>query len=470
MSTTTGHGVSVAPEKSPVQGGAPAHATSRRRRRSSATEPEYEVPDDYFNVTEAAAVPAEQEQEDVEEEVHRQTSQALASPKSEQSVPREEPISTKLREAPVSKWTTELYTISYLILFSILGSLARLGLQALTFYPGAPVTLSSVWPNFAGCLIMGFLVEDRKLFRFEWGTPKYDQHPKKATKDEEAGSSSDHIAQDLATAKKAHLATKKTIPLYIGLATGFCGSLTSFSSFIRDIFLALSNDLPVPSGSASTPRNGGYSFLALLAVMIATISLSFSGFYIGIHLAVGLEPVTPSLPYWWTRKVLDRLAVVLGWGSWIGAIILSIVPPDRFANHDAAEVWRGTATFALVFAPLGCLLRFYVSAHLNGRVPSFPLGTFAVNMLGTAVLGLAWDLAHVPEGGVIGCQVFQGIEDGFCGCLTTVSTWITELAVLRRRKSYIYGGVSVIGGLALMVAIMGGLRWSQGYSGLQCLH
>ncbi|KAI1267450.1 CrcB-like protein-domain-containing protein [Xylariaceae sp. FL1019] len=453
-----------------MQGSAHAHATSLRRRRSSATEPEYEVPDDYFNATEVAAVPAEQEQEDAEEEAHRQTSQALASQRSEQSVRREEPISSKLREAPVSKWTTELYTISYLIFFSILGTLARLGLQALTSYPGAPVTLTSVWPNFTGCLIIGFLAEDRKLFRFEWGTPKYDQHVQKSREDEEAGSSSSHIAQDLATAKKAHLATKKTIPLYIGLATGFCGSLTSFSSFIRDIFLALSNDLPESDGSTPIPRNGGYSFLALLAVTIATISLSFSGFYIGTQLAAGLEPVTPSLPYSWTRKVLDPLAVVLGWGSWIGAVILSIIPPDRFANAGAAETWRGTAIFAIVFAPLGCLLRFYVSAKLNGRVPSFPLGTFAVNMLGTAVLGLAWDLAHVPEGGVIGCQVFQGIEDGFCGCLTTVSTWITELAVLPRRKSYTYGGVSVIGGLALMIAIMGGLKWSQGYSGLQCLH
>ncbi|KAK6851872.1 hypothetical protein PG995_011997 [Apiospora arundinis] len=76
-------------------------------------------------------------------------------------------------------------------------------------------------------------------------------------------------------------------------------------------------------------------------------------------------------------------------------------------------------------------------------------------MFGTAVLGMAWDLAHVPSGGVIGCQVLQGIEDGFCGCLTTVSTWVSELTGLRRRNAYIYGLASVVVGLALMVAIMG---------------
>lgn len=309
------------------------------------------------------------------------------------------------------------------------------------------------------------------LFRYERGSAgSYIQQLAKLKKDEEAGSpDSQRIAQDLAAANKAHLAVKKTIPLYIGLATGFCGSFTSFSSFIRDIFLALSNDLPMPDGAA-TPRNGGYSFLALLAVTIGTISFSFAGFSLGAHLADASAPIIPSLQYPLSRTVIDPLAVLLGWGSWIGAIILSIIPPDRHSNPGASELWRGRATFALVFAPLGCLARFYASAHLNGRFGAFPLGTFVVNVVGTAVLGLAWDLAHVPEGGVIGCQVLQGIGDGFCGCLTTVSTWVLELAVLGRRKAYVYGGTSVISALVLMIAIMGGLRWSQGFSGLLCVH
>ncbi len=50
----------------------------------------------------------------------------------------------------------------------------------------------------------------------------------------------------------------------------------------------------------------------------------------------------------------------------------------------------------------------------------------------------------------------SGIEDGFCGCLTTVSTWVAELAALRRRHAYIYGATSFLVALALMVAIMGG--------------
>ncbi|KAK7751460.1 Fluoride export protein [Diatrype stigma] len=349
-------------------------------------------------------------------------------------------------EIRVSRLATEFYTVSHLILFSILGTLARLGLQALTFYPGAPIAFSSVWPNFAGSLVMGFLSEDRRLFRHEWGVPRFDRQHQQQQKSAEVAAgvpspseSEQQLAAELEAAKKAHLATKKTIPLYIGLATGFCGSFTSFSSFVRDAFLATSNDLPSPDlapASASLPRSGGRSFMALAAVPIATVSLSLSGLRIGAHLAAALGRATPSLPPRLTRRVLDPLAALLAWGCWLGAALLSALPPDRFA---AEETWRGSATFALVFAPLGCLLRFYASLRLNPRVASFPLGTFAVNVFGAAVLAMAWDLAHVPLGRVVGCQVLQGVEDGFCGALTTVSTWVAELAGLRRRQAD-YGG------------------------------
>ncbi|KAI0378703.1 CrcB-like protein-domain-containing protein [Hypomontagnella monticulosa] len=453
----------------------------RQRRRSSVSQTSYAIPDSYANVPELegiAPIPSPDERRlraapSLEE--GRALEREFSSRQDAQQRGAEQEETEKPMIEEVSRLATEIYTVSYLILFAILGTLARLGLQALTFYVGAPVSFSSVWPNFAGSLVLGFLAEDRMLFRYEWGTPTYELQLLRArqngAEEEAGGSSSDRTAIDLAAAKKAHMATKKTIPLYIGLATGFCGSFTSFSSFIRDIFLALSNDLLVPdAGSITTPRNGGYSFMALLAVTITTVSLSITGLFVGAQLALALEPITPSLPFPFTRKFLDRFAVFLAWGCWLGAILLSALPPDRFSSLGVAETWRGRATFSLVFAPLGCLGRFYASLYLNGYLASFPLGTFTVNVFGTMVLGMAWDLAHVPVGGVIGCQVLQGIEDGFCGCLTTVSTWVAELTALRRRHAYVYGGASVLAALACMVAIMGGLRWSDGFSALSCLH
>ncbi|XMA15442.1 hypothetical protein WAI453_008233 [Rhynchosporium graminicola] len=383
------------------------------------------------------------------------------------------------QEETHSKFATQIYVVSYLILFSFLGTLARLGLQAITFYPGAPIVFSELWANFGGSLVMGFLSEDRMLFRNEWGTPTYHQQIQQAKKQGQDEKSGSEHSVDLKAAKKAHTATKKTIPLYVGLATGFCGCFTSFSSFIRDVFLALSNDLPTPLNhptdyrpiSATTdstvPRNGGHSFMALLAIIIITVALCISGLHIGAHLAIDLERFIPSIPFKLCRKVFDPTAVFLAWGCWLGAIILALFPPDR--DSTAPEIWRGRAVFALVFAPLGCLGRFYASMYLNGKIVSFPLGTFVVNILGTAILGMSYDLQHVPLGGVIGCQVLQGIQDGFCGCLTTVSTWVSELGSLRRRHSYLYGAASVIIALCFMIVIMGTMRWTIGFSELRCV-
>lgn len=401
----------------------------------------------------------------------------------------------KPKRERASKVATQFYTVSHLIFWSIIGTLARLGLQALTFYPGAPVQTGVLWANFGGSLVMGFLSEDRRLFREEWGLNPTYQEEKAAKKfDEERGSMSkkEQSEADEAAAKKKHGAVKKTIPLYIGLATGFCGSFTSFSSFIRDVFFALSNSLPVPtshtsSAMANAPatvhRNGGYSFMAVLAVILLTTCLCLGALQLGAHLAIVLERFTPTLPFAWCRKFLDRGMVVLAWGAWLGAILLAIWPADRPGGPDgraswSLETWRGEALYALVFAPLGCLLRFYTSLRLNGKIASFPLGTFTVNIFGTVLLGMFYDLQHAPLGGAsrrmvgggrVGCQVLQGCMDGFCGCLTTVSTWVAELKGLRIRHAYVYGCMSVGVALVFLVIIMGSLKWTSGFASPACV-
>lgn len=406
---------------------------------------------------------------------------ALPPPPFTKKQPSSDPESASNRP---SNLATHIYTYSYLIFFSFLGTLARLGVQWLTFYPGTPLVTPVTWANIGGSMFMGFLSEDRKVFRDEWGifedNAKLDKKLEEEKADEEA-------------AKKAHAKVKKTIPLYIGLATGFCGSFTSFSSFQRDVFLALSNDLPTPdnhpysgtsapSFTSTVHRNGGYSFMALLGVIIYTVGLSLAALFVGAHIAIAVDPWTPTLPFRFMRNILDRAMVVLALGCWLGAVFLAIWPPDRPGGPSsrgswANEVWRGEVLFALIFAPLGCLLRYYASIKLNGISASFPLGTFAVNIFGCAVEAMCYDIQHVPllsvgslvGGGRVGCQVLQGVMDGFCGCLTTVSTWVAELQGLRRRHAYFYGLVSLGVGLGIMVIIMGSVRWTVGWSETACV-
>ncbi|UKZ91469.1 uncharacterized protein TrAFT101_006447 [Trichoderma asperellum] len=446
-----------------------------RIENESPNEQQYDIPEAWVNLDELAVTsPVENTEEnaiyrhhDLEETRSRQQEWKRHNEQLRRSsIPTATSANNQDKEEKekgnrVSRLATQIYTLSYLILFSILGTLARIGLTALTFYPNTPVLFTTIWANFGGSLIMGFLAEDRMLFRHEWGTPTYDEQlaqARRAEVDEESGSSSSMTVIDLIAAKKAHLSTKKTIPLYIGLTTGFCGSFTSFSTFIRDVLLALSNnEFELPT----TDRSGGYSFLAMLAVIITTVCLTLSALHIGAHLAIGTEKYIPSLPFRFVRKFLDRVVVILAWGGWAGAILLSIMPPDLN--------WRGKVIFALVFSPVGCLARFYLALYLNGRLSSFPLGTFLANILGTAVLGMSWDIAHSASvGSIVGCQVLQGIEDGFCGCITTISTWVAELNSLRRFHSYIYGTASVLVSLVMLVAIMGGLRWTDGFTSPIC--
>lgn len=343
---------------------------------------------------------------------------------------------------------TELYTVSWLIFFSFWGTLARLGLEAITLYPNTPFSSRVLWPNVGGSFVLGALTEDRRLFRKEWGRPDPD------------------------ASWSTHGKVKKTIPLFIGLATGFCGCFTSFSSFIRDAFLALTNALESPAPRSpyhtdvSVPsRSGGFSFLALLAIIIIEPAVSLSALKAGAHFALLLQPVTPVISFRLTRKFLDPLGIVLAFVCWFGAIIISIFPAGNSIH------WRFRAAFPLVFAPLGCLLRFYASKHMNALMPSFPLGTFAANIFGTIVLGMAWDLQHARSIGAsshVSCSVLQGIMEGFCGCLTTVSTWVLELSTLRRRHAWMYGLASVWVGVAFLVIIMGSMGWTVGFARPTC--
>lgn len=326
------------------------------------------------------------------------------------------PLTPPINEIPPKKDSQFLllaHTCYWLIFFSLLGTLSRLGLIALTTYPGSPLS-GVIWANFAGCLIMGFLIEDLRLF-----TPKSPITTKKSQKSsdpQEVAEDSDREKQGPQT--RSPTLNKSKVPLYLGLTTGFCGSVTSFSSYMLQSFLHLANDLPTYSRT-----NKGYSFLASFGYLIATLSLSLSGLQAGAQIAVFLQPILPTIP---PRliKYFDKSSIIWAIGLWVASIILSIY----------IKKWRGDILFACVFSPLGVLGRFWISKILNPRVKGFPFGTFTVNMVGTAILAGTVIAQQRQDWNPTGCQILRGIGDGFCGCLTTVSTWVVEVKGLRRMR------------------------------------
>ena len=389
----------------------------------------------------------------------------------------------KTRRINVLQLRKHLLVTSYLVLGSQLGTLSRLGLQALTVYPRAPVAFPELWANMGGCLILGFLSEDRTFFRKEWEAAMSEVR-QRTRRDgcSQCNEGNDRIGvREITEASKTHRTTKATIPLFIGLSVGFCGSFTSFSSFIRDAFLTLSdnldNDAYMNSKPAASPRysrNPGGSVMGVLAIVIVEVGVCISALQFGAHVAIVLQPVMSKLPRMNARRILDPLVVLVAWAFWIAAGLLAIWTPDQLLSSMALpkcstpsrEIWRGELFFALAFAPLGCLIRFHASLRLNGLIARFPLGTFMVNLTGTIVLGACWNLQHASltkgmiGGGLVGCQILDGIQDGFCGCVTTVSTWVLELKGLERRHAYIYGAASVGLSISALVVIMGTLIWT----------
>ncbi|KAI5481203.1 hypothetical protein MNV49_005638 [Pseudohyphozyma bogoriensis] len=117
---------------------------------------------------------------------------------------------------------------------------------------------------------------------------------------------------------------------------------------------------------------------------------------------------------------------------YIGAILLLILGPATY---------RSRATFAIVLGPPGTLLRFELSKRLNSRNKTFPIGTFAANTIAVFFIALASMLQRRGATGALGCAALQGLKDGFCGSLSTVSTFVVELRNLGRRESWRYFGI-----------------------------
>lgn len=66
----------------------------------------------------------------------------------------------------------------------------------------------------------------------------------------------------------------------------------------------------------------------------------------------------------------------------------------------------------------------------------------------------------VAQWGCLCYTPIHGRAAGFCGCLTTVSTFIVELSTLSLIPSYVYAFTSVAVAQVGMIAIGGTLQWT----------
>ena len=115
-------------------------------------------------------------------------------------------------------------------------------------------------------------------------------------------------------------------------------------------------------------------------------------------------------------------------------------------------------------ASLGALLRWWLGAQFNSLLPAIPPGTLAANLIGCYVVGVAIAIfasmtAIAPEWRLL-------IITGFCGGLTTFSTFSAELVtLLQQGRGLVAVGAAAahLGGSLLMtLAGIGTVAWARG--------
>jgi CrcB protein len=117
-----------------------------------------------------------------------------------------------------------------------------------------------------------------------------------------------------------------------------------------------------------------------------------------------------------------------------------------------------------VGAGFGALLRWWLGIQLNRDFPLLPPGTLAANLIGAYVVGAA--IAFFATFSAIAPEWRLFVITGFCGGLTTFSTFSAEVVSLLQqgRSGWALGEalVHLTGSLLMTFAGIGTVVWMKG--------
>lgn len=267
----------------------------------------------------------------------------------------------------------------------------------------------------------------------------------------DAGTSPDEMSEDL----------------MLGLRDGFCGALSSFSSWNSSMVALIKNG---DIGSAIV----GY----MLGLQLPIISYRF-----GQHLAVYI--------FVWRCRRKNRRDERRGYGMKLNqsddddedeksqesaeerelpsvraiatAIFVMLVIAQVTSLSFYNEPGDQQLAISLLFSPLGVLARWRLSKY-NSIRPGFPLGTFCCNLLACALSGsLGTLLAGNP--GPRERTVLVGIISGFGGTLSSVAAFVLEILrgmdpLLLRWDGVMYAGCTLFWGMAIGLVAESGMDWA----------
>jgi fluoride exporter len=124
--------------------------------------------------------------------------------------------------------------------------------------------------------------------------------------------------------------------------------------------------------------------------------------------------------------------------------------------------WRSMIAVA-VGGMLGCLLRWFFALVLNRYFPTIPPGTLAANLIGCYVIGIALAVFAVNPAIPMEWRLF--VTTGFCGGLTTFSTFSAEVVTLMQSGRMAWAMATIaahlIGSLLMTFAGIATITWAR---------
>ncbi|XP_066388225.1 fluoride export protein 1-like [Miscanthus floridulus] len=255
--------------------------------------------------------------------------------------------------------------------------------------------------------------------------------------------------------------------LIVGITTGYMGSLTTFSGWNQKM-VGLSSK--------------GHWVYAIAGVVLGMFIVNESitiGAETGERLrSLILKYITEKSlighKYDWKHWRVDTrtkqfvilsVMIILMSFFWILSIVLTVVKMHSLA--DGAVLWMGCSV-----APPGVWLRWYL-ARLNGQgigkqrsLKWLPIGTLVANVLAAgimAILAVTSKAVHTERS----TTIISGIQLGFLGCLSTVSTFAAEVYTMRRSgqiaRAFVYAASTFLLSFVLGTLVYSVPVWEKHY-------
>ena len=283
-----------------------------------------------------------------------------------------------------------------------IGVISRIYLSKLVQWDGVP-HFGSLWAQIVGCIIMGLaVIYVENMNRYYW--KRY---------------------------------------LYIAVTTGLCGSLTTFSTWNKE---ATVTALHLNTSSLMMLESNDYAtqIISYFTVIVLGFGMSLAAYTFGNNISM-------TVAQWFGTPSVGNISIHIGkticWCVFliIGYLLLTIILVFVCKYTDQYHI-----LFSTLFGCAGTYIRWLLGKldNITARLRQFPLGTFMANMIGSIVLaGISIVKVYVQlniDVNNIVIDIITGITTGFCGSLTTVSTFVHQLHSLSFKIALFYGIVSLI--------------------------